>query len=192
MEEGKKIYSVICNAMSDIGTISKDSKNQKQGYMYRGIDSVYNALQPVLIKHHIFSVPEILEQKREERRTTSGGNLIYSVLKVRYIFYTDDGSSISAVVIGEGMDSGDKASNKAMSAAYKYACFQIFCIPTEEMKDPDADTPEPSEPLKANHVCCVCGCKVGENLAERSQKLYKGKIYCSVKCRDKDKGHETV
>lgn len=191
MEESKKIYSAICNAMSEIGAIAKDSKNQKQGYMYRGIDAVYNALQPVLIKHRIFSVPEVLEHKREERRTSSGGNLIYSILKVRYIFYTDDGSSVSAVVIGEGMDLGDKASNKAMSVAYKYACFQILCIPTEEMKDPDADTPEPNEPLKANRVCCVCGRAVRADIAEKSMEA-NGKVYCSGTCRDKDKDHETV
>ena len=47
------------------------------------------------------------------------------------------------------MDSGDKASNKAMSAAFKYACFQTFCIPTEEMQDPDAETPPPSTPVYA-------------------------------------------
>ena len=47
-----------------------------------------------------------------------------------------------AVVIGEGMDSGDKATNKAMAIAYKYACFQTFCIPTEEMKDPDSECHE--------------------------------------------------
>ena len=66
------------------------------------------------------------------------------MLKVRYTFYAEDGTSVSAVVIGEGMDSGDKASNKAMAIAMKYAFFQVFCIPTEEMKDPDAETPEPS------------------------------------------------
>ena len=45
-------------------------------------------------------------------------------------------------MIGEGMDSGDKASNKALAVAFKYACFQVFCIPTEEMKDPDAECHE--------------------------------------------------
>ena len=64
-----------------------------------------------------------------------GGTLIYSICRIKYTFYAEDGSNVSAVVIGEGMDSGDKATNKAMSIAFKYACFQVFCIPTEEMKD---------------------------------------------------------
>ena len=61
---------------------------------------------------------------------------------IRDSFHAEDGSSIEAVVIGEGMDSGDKASNKALAVAFKYACFQVFCIPTEEMKDPDAECHE--------------------------------------------------
>lgn len=138
------IYKAIADVMTDIGAIGKTQKNLQQGFMFRGIDAVMNAINPALIKHKVFVVPEILEQIREERQTNRGGNLIYSICKVKYTFFTTDGSSISAVVIGEGMDSGDKATNKAMSIAFKYACFQVFCIPTEEMKDPDADTPEPS------------------------------------------------
>lgn len=69
--------------------------------------------------------------------------MIYSVCKMKYRFFAVDGSYVDAVVVGEGMDSGDKATNKAMSVAFKYACFQTFCIPTENLiDDPDADTPE--------------------------------------------------
>ncbi len=140
------IYTALNGVMAEIGVIGKTSKNQQQGFMYRGVDAVMNALQPALINHKVIVVPEILEQTREERVTGKGGNLIYSVLKIKYTFYAEDGSSVSATVIGEGMDSGDKASNKAMSVAFKYACFQVLCIPTEEMKDPDADTPPESLP----------------------------------------------
>lgn len=136
------IYKAITNVMSDIGAVGKNQKNQQQGFMFRGIDAVMNAINPALIKHKVFVVPEILEQSREERQTTRGSNLIYSICKVKYTFFTTDGSSISATVIGEGMDSGDKATNKAMSIAFKYTCFQVFCIPTEEMKDPDEEIHE--------------------------------------------------
>lgn len=136
------IYTAINNIMSEIGAISKDKKNATQGFMYRGIDDVMNALQPLLAKHKVFIVPEVLEQIREERTSNKGAALIYSICKMKYTFYADDGTSVSAIVIGEGMDSGDKATNKAMAIAMKYACFQVFCIPTEEMKDPDADSHE--------------------------------------------------
>ena len=139
------IYDAILGIMEDVGVISKDSKNEKQGYKFRGIDAVMNAVQPALIKHRVIPVPTVIEHRRDERVTGSGGTIIYSTIKTRYDFVcAKDGSSLSATVIGEGMDTGDKASNKAMSVAFKYACFQVLCIPTEEMVDPDADTPEPS------------------------------------------------
>lgn len=148
MEGKKNIYETINAVMSDVGAIGKEKKNQKQGFMYRGIDDVMNALNPAFIKHHLFIVPEILEQRREERQSASGNNLIYSVCRIKYTFYAEDGSHIETVVIGEGMDSGDKASNKAMAVAFKYACFQVFCIPTEEIPDPDAEVHE-TKPAKS-------------------------------------------
>ena len=138
----KNIYETISAVMNEIGAVGKTSKNAQQGFMFRGIDAVMNAISPALQKHKLFIVPEILEQTREERQTRNGSALIYSICKIKYTFYAEDGSSISAIVIGEGMDSGDKATNKAMSIAFKYACFQTFCIPTEEMVDPDAECHE--------------------------------------------------
>lgn len=140
------IYQAISAVMADIPAIGKDKRNSQQGFMYRGVDDVMNALQPALSKHGVFVVPEVLSQTREERVTKNGANLIYSIVHVKYTFYAQDGSSVTASVIGEGMDSADKSTNKAMSVAFKYACFQVFCIPTEEMADPDAETPPPSEP----------------------------------------------
>lgn len=143
-----QIYELIGKAMADIGAIGKDSVNQQQKFRYRGIDAVMNALNPVLQKWGLFCVPEVLNQVREERATNNGGTLKYSILTVKYTMYAPDGSSVSAVVLGEGMDSGDKASNKAMSVAFKYAMFQLFCIPTEEMVDPDSETPPDNYPGK--------------------------------------------
>jgi len=145
------IYAAISACMSEIGAIGKDKKNQQQNFMYRGVEQVMNALQPVMVKNHVFVVPQVLEETREERQSKSGGNLLYSILKVKYTFFADDGSSIDSIVVGEGMDSADKSSNKAMAAAFKYACFQTFCIPTKETHpDPDADTPPQSQPAKSN------------------------------------------
>ena len=144
------IYGKIADCMRQLGAIGKDSYNQQQKFSYRGVDAVMNALNPVLTANHVFCVPEVLEQHREERQTRNGGNLIYSILKMCYTLYAEDGSSVSATVIGEGMDSADKSSNKAMSVAYKYAMFQIFSIPTEEMADTDADTPPESTPKADN------------------------------------------
>lgn len=146
MAENGKIYEAISNVMAEIGAIGKDKKNQQQGFMYRGIDDVMNALQPALVKNKVFIVPEVVDEQREERQTQKGGILFYTRLFINYKFFTTDGSFIETKVIGEAMDSGDKATNKAMSIAYKYACFQVFCIPTEEMVDPDGESHEPAPP----------------------------------------------
>lgn len=150
------IYESITSIMSEGYTITKDKKNQQQGFKYRGIDDVMNTFFPLLSKHHVFCVPEVIDCRREERQTTKGGNLIYSILTIRYTFYAEDGTSVSAVVVGEGMDSGDKASNKALAVGMKYAMFQVFCIPTEEFVDPDETTPEPSVPKERKPVSYVC------------------------------------
>jgi len=92
----------------------------------------------------VFTVPKVLESSREERPSKSGGVLIWTFLEIEYTFFANDGSSVVAVVTGEGMDSGDKSANKAMAVAHKYALLQIFSIPTEEAKDPENDSPEPA------------------------------------------------
>lgn len=144
MAEKKNIYESMAAVMADVGAIQKNQKNPQQGFLYRSIDAVYNALQPALIKNKVFVLPEILEIFREDRTTARGATLIFTRLTVKYTFYAEDGSFVTSVVVGEGQDSADKSSNKAMSAAFKYACFQAFCIPTEEMIDADAETPEES------------------------------------------------
>ena len=136
------IYKAIAGVMKDVGAVGKDSKNPQQGYKYRGIDAVMNALQPAMVKHGIFAAPTVISSEREERQTRNGGLLIYTMLTVKYSFFAEDGSYVETTVVGEGMDSSDKSSNKAMSAAFKYACFQTFCIPTEEMQDADAESPQ--------------------------------------------------
>ena len=164
--DAPQIYRLIGKAMGEIGAVGKDSVNQSQGFKYRGIDAVYNALSPVMAKYGLFIVPEILEQTREERSSVKNQwdkdqkksvekttTLLWSILKIRFTMYAPDGSNVSAVVIGEGMDTGDKATNKAMSIALKYAAFQIFMIPTEETTiDPDAEShevaPKNTEPPK--------------------------------------------
>jgi len=146
MSGGGKIYKAITDAMAQISPIAKAKKNEQQRFYYRGIDDVMNELNPILARHKIFVYPEVVKSERSERQTGKGGTLLYSILTVVYHFATDDGSEVCVTVVGEGMDSGDKASNKAMAVAMKYACLQMFCIPTEDMNDPDSETPPASTP----------------------------------------------
>ena len=147
-----KIYAAINAVMNDVGAVGKNDQNDFDKYKYRGIDAVMNALSPAMVKNHVFVIPQVLESAREERTNQKGGLMIYSVVKVKYTFFTDDGSNVEAVVIGEAMDRSDKSTNKAMSAAFKYACFQTFCIPTEEMVDSEKESPEVDPKQTSQHI----------------------------------------
>lgn len=137
-----KIYSLIPKIMNEVGAIEKTRRNQQQGYAFRGIDDVYSAFQGPLAKHGVFVAPEVLSEAREERQTKAGGTMIYTVLRMKFRFYAEDGSFVECVTVGEAMDSGDKSSNKAMSTAMKYAMYQLFCIPTYEDNDTENQSPD--------------------------------------------------
>ena len=138
------IYKKIIEVMADINAIGKDRRNQQQGFQFRGIDDVMNELHGSLAKCGVFVLPTVLEETRTTGKTKSGGDMFYTRLKINFGFYAEDGSHVDAVVIGEAMDTGDKASNKALSIGLKYAMLQVFCIPTEDDKDPDAVSPQPA------------------------------------------------
>lgn len=153
--EKKNIYESIAAVLADVGTVGKDGFNTAQKFKYRSVEAVMNALNPALAKHKVFIVPQVLSQKQEERTNRSGGSSFHFLLNVKFTFYAEDGSSIEAITIGEASDSGDKGVNKAMSAAFKYACFQTFCIPTEDVvEDADKNTPDESYPAMATREQC--------------------------------------
>jgi len=141
--ENAKVYSGIVAVMNDISAIGKNRKNAQQGYAFRGVDDVYNALQPALIKNGLVMKPVTLSHNITEHTSRNGGVLFRCIITMEYTIYSvEDGSFITCSTVGEAMDSGDKATNKAMSAAFKYLCFNLFCIPTEEAKDSEIDTHE--------------------------------------------------
>jgi hypothetical protein len=140
------VYKAINAVQSELSKtgITKDRTNtQGAGYKFRGIDDVYNSIAPLLAKHGLCILPRVLSRDCQERISKSGGALFYVTVDAEFDFVcAEDGSKHTVKTFGEAMDSGDKATNKAMSAAYKYACFQAFSIPTEADNDADAHTHE--------------------------------------------------
>lgn len=141
-----KVYQAINKVQAALAKtgITKDRKNtQGSGYMFRGIDDVYNAIAPLLAEHGLCILPRVLSRHCDERQSKQGGALFYVVVEAEFDFVSaEDGTKHTVKTFGEAMDSGDKATNKAMSAAYKYAAFQAFSIPTESDNDADAHTHE--------------------------------------------------
>lgn len=148
-----KVFMAINAVQADIAMtgISKDRKTDGYGakYNFRGIDDVYNALSPVLAKHKLVIVPRYSDRNVIERTTGKGSIVFYTTVRGEFDFISaEDGSKYTCVTFGEAMDSGDKGTNKAMSIAYKYACFQVFAIPTEGDNDPDATVHPPIQPMQ--------------------------------------------
>lgn len=153
MNDTKNVYAAINAvqaALSKIGiTKNREAKdwNNKPMYAFRGIDDVYNVISPLLAEHHLCIIPRMVSRDCVERKSTKGAALFYVTVEAEFDFVSaNDGSKHTARTFGEAMDSGDKATNKAMSAAYKYACFQTFAIPTEGDNDADATVHEPIAP----------------------------------------------
>lgn len=139
------VYAAIAAVMGDLAKsgISKDQTNTYDKYKFRGIDDVYNTLAPLLSKHGLLILPRVLERHSEERASQKGGALFYVTVAVEFDFIAaSDGSKHTIRAYGEAMDRGDKGTNKAMTAAYKYACFEAFCIPVVGSDDADSETHE--------------------------------------------------
>jgi hypothetical protein len=141
-KELKNIYEAIAYVMKEVEAIGKNSQNKQQGFKFRGIDAVYNSMHDLMSKAEIVMLPEVIERHRDERQSKAGSLLFYTILRIKYNFIHSSGSSVSCIVEGEGMDTGDKSVAKAMSIAQKYALFQTFLIPTEDSVDPDAESYE--------------------------------------------------
>lgn len=127
------IYERILAVMQDIGAIGKNNQNDQQHYSFRGIDDVYNALHPALIKNQVFIVPTVLNLDNSIIETGAGKRAYQTLLTCCFRATTTDGSYVEGHAVGEALDFSDKATNKAMSNAFKYFCFQLFCIPTRDM-----------------------------------------------------------
>ena len=148
----KQVYVAINKIQEEMASIgiSKDRENQQQGYSFRGIDDVYGAIAPLLAKHKLVIIPRQVSRIVAKEPSKSGGVLFYVVVEVEYDMISSvDGSCHTARMPGEAMDSGDKATNKAMSAAYKYLCLQTFCIPTEGDNDTENHSHEVAHKPKA-------------------------------------------
>jgi hypothetical protein len=140
-----KIHTAILTAMTAIAKtgIAKLSRNKDQNYNFRGIEAAMNEMSPILIQSGISVTPSYSELAITERESKSGGKLRFCTLKGSFKFEADDGSFVVGEAYGEGMDSSDKATAKAMSVAYRTALFQQFVVPTMAV-DPESGVGVPT------------------------------------------------
>jgi hypothetical protein len=143
IEKPLPIGLALAAVMRRVDAIGKDGRNQAQGFRFRGIDQVYNTLHTLLAEVGVVCLPQVVSCEREQFTTGKGSVMFRSVTTMRYVFVASDGSREECQVVGEGMDSGDKATAKSLAACHKYCLLQMFLVPTRDMADGDADSPEP-------------------------------------------------
>ena len=147
------VYAAITAIRASLAQtgISKSRENKDQKYKFRGIDEVYNAVSALLAEHQLCIMPSFSERLVSERTTKSGGAMFSVTVRGAFAFVSAvDGSSHTVVTYGEAMDTADKATNKAMSAAMKYCVLETFTVPTEgDDHDADERTPDVAAYTKA-------------------------------------------
>lgn len=146
------IYQALSEVMKDVGAVRKGERNQQQGFSFRGIDAVTSAVYPALTKHGVIVVPKVTSYEYGtvevgQKRTPMG----HVKLRVQFTWYGPEGDSIETETAAESFDSGDKATAKAHSVAFRTAMLQTLCLPTDE-PDPDSHTYERSAPPERTDV----------------------------------------
>jgi hypothetical protein len=142
-----KVHEAMAAVMNDVPVVAKSDKNQAQGWNFRGVDAVVNALGPAMRRHGVVLVPEVLSHHAELLDTGRGKSMRSVVVTVRYTFTGPEGDTLVAASVGEAFDSGDKATAKAMSVALRTCLLQTFMLPTDD-PDPDHEVYEVAAPAK--------------------------------------------
>ena len=144
MSDTENIHSKLAAIIGELPAIGKESRvTGNFGYNYRGIEDILPAVKTLFAKHGVHVSPNHTLVS-DEFGLGNKGNQRRVVLHSGFSFYAADGSSFTCFTMGEAMDTQDKALNKAMTAAYKYALIQTLAIADGD--DPDAYQPGESAP----------------------------------------------
>ena len=144
-----KVQEAITAVMRDVGAVGKGEVNSFHKFNFRGIDTTVNALSPHMRNHGLTVRPSAILSHTYESFTTSGNKQsIACRLVVEFTFTGPEGDELRSVVAAEAADTGDKATPKAMSVAFRTALLQTFALPTQDT-DPDAQVYERHKPVPA-------------------------------------------
>lgn len=181
----KVIYAKLLSVAHDVGAVGKDGRNDNQNYNYRRLEDVINAVHRAFTANGVMITSEVIDHRREEKSSKTGGILNYSILTMRFTFYAkEDGSSVQSITVGEGMDSGDKASNKAMSAALKYALGQTLMIPFEVIdSELESHETESDEKILSDWAMAIDGASTKEDLEKVGKELAKSSVMPRIKTK---------
>lgn len=135
------VVQALAAVMADVQAVRKSQRNADQGYVFRGIDGVMNAVGPALRKHGVVILPVVEQVEHRDVQTSRGKPARECTVRVRYVVHGPAGDTVEGVAAGEAMDWGDKGTPKALSVAFRTFLLQALCIPTDE-PDPDGQAYE--------------------------------------------------
>jgi hypothetical protein len=137
------VFEAVSAAMGDVRAVGKDSKNtsQGQGFMFRGIDAVMDAVGPAFRRHGVVVVPRKIKAIEYTTVTVGAKQTVMASVRLQMVYrwFGPLGDHYDTEVPGEAFDSGDKGTAKAMSVAYRTLLIQALTLPTGD-RDPESDS----------------------------------------------------
>jgi len=166
------VVEALSAVMAEVQAVGKGDRNTDQGYNFRGIDAVINAVGPVFRKHGVIALPVKCQASYRDVLTSREKRSRECTVAVTYRFYGPAGDFIDCEVPGESMDFGDKGAPKAMSVAYRIALLQALCIPTHD-PEPDAQSYERADQAEDDP-------EQGQLFDDYADEIRKAKSYAEI------------
>lgn len=184
------IYQKISAIMNDVQYLAKDDHVSFGSTSYKALseEKVTSIMRQELLKHNLVVFPV-------EQTANRAGNITHVDVKYRIVNIDNPDESIEVVSCGDGADTQDKGSGKAMTYAFKYMWLRTFALPTGE--DPDKissaelDAKEARAKEQRQIICERCGSDVypvkkrnGEIWSAPDMETYSKKIFGACLCAD--------
>lgn len=182
-DEVVPVHVAWSRVMGEVTALGKHQRNQSQGFNFRGIDDVMNLLGPVLRTHGVAILPYLRELRSRDFTSKSGGLMHEVHVIVGFTIIGPGGDTMTGSAPGESADSGDKATPKAMSVAFRTFLLQSLCLPTDET-DPDAQVtdrgPAKTDDDMAQSTANGLATAVSVESVQRVEEWAKGKALLGV------------
>jgi hypothetical protein len=138
------LYQRMAAITGEIGSIAKGGENREQHYSFIEYAAVAGALRTLFSKYNVVCLPTMGARTETEFKTPRGGVGYRVLIDFKFAFINGDKPEEREFIdwTGEAIDYGDKATNKAATAALKYCLMRTFNVSEKGDEDPDMTSPQ--------------------------------------------------
>lgn len=136
---GGELFEALAEAAGRMSALPKDQENEQQRFAFRSIDAIVGHAKPILKDLGIAIIPTGAVASYEAVTSGKGTQGWRCTCRATYIVGHKSGKFITAGMIGEAIDYGDKSTTKAAQMAYKYLLTELLGIGSD---DPDGMSPQ--------------------------------------------------